>query len=349
MAARTGILAGYKTWQELKDHVEAENSEDGSGTTDSPGLGLVVGLEEHIGKRDFLRTIATCESMVTDKINEAEADVILITTHQAKGQEWDRVVVADDFNPSYDHRGSLGKTKHWREEMFMTYVAVTRARKELIVGEKVAAWLAGEMGAYRFYISPVQGKGKCPVCCHRSAGVEPFEDEVVGDLQSRTEAVLMGYECLFPTGSFGAKITEPVARSRMPFGGKKDVLVCDLCVQRWLSEDQDGTNDELVETSFPLSRILDRLAAVSQSTQTGVYIEALTERSPFSVVYKPASLAESDRVTRWVNVGSSLSVMATLGEEAGVMVLVPRHGGNGEDGSYEAWEADDGGSDPYET
>lgn len=306
-AAGTGILAGYKTWQELKDHVEAENSEGGSGGTDSPGLGLVVGLEEHIAQRTFLHTIATCEKMVTDKNDEA--DVILITTHQAKGQEWDRVVVADDFNPPYCRRGHLGKTKHWREEMFMTYVAVTRAKKELIVGEGIAAWLAGEMGAYRFYVSPSQAKGKCPVCCDRRADVGLFESKVEGDLRPEREAVLMGYECVLPTGSFGVKLTEPIAKSRIPFGGRKHVLICDLCVRWWYSKNEVGTNEELVDTSVPLTRLLDECGAAGQGTPSGVSIGELTERSPLSARYKISSLDENNRVMRWVDVGNSFSFM----------------------------------------
>lgn len=300
-AAKTGALTGYQTWEELKDHVGAENSEGGSGGTDSPGLDLVMGLEAHIAKRTFLSTIATCEKMVTDKTEEA--DVILITTHQAKGQEWDRVVVADDFNPPYRCRGLLGKIKHWREEMFMTYVAVTRAKKELIVGEGIAAWLAGEMGAYRFYISSLQGKEKCPVCRDRvEAGLAG--GEVEGDLRPEREAVLMGYECLLPTGSFGVKLTEPMARGRIPFGGRKDVVICDLCVWRWYSGDEPGGDAELAGTPFPLMRILDECDAVSQVAQNGVSIGGLTERRPLSAGYHDISLAESSRVMRWVSAGS---------------------------------------------
>lgn len=298
-AAKTGALTGYKTWQELKDHVGAENSEGGSGGTDSPGLGLVVGLEEHIAKKTFLKTIATCEKMVTDKTEKA--DVILITTHQAKGQEWDRVVVAEDFNPPYHFRGLLGKNKHWREEMFMTYVAVTRAKKELIVGKGIAAWLAGEMGAYRFYVSSLQGKERCPVCRDR-VDPELSEGEIDGDLRSEREVVLMGYECLLPTGSFGVKLTEPMARSRVPFGDRKDVVICDLCVRRWYSKDELERNAELVGT-FPLMGILDECDAVGQVAQDGVSIGGLTERRPLSVGYRDISSVESDRVMKWVGVG----------------------------------------------
>lgn len=282
-AARTGVLAGYKTWQELTEHVKAEASEEGSYSTDSPGLGLVVGLEGYIAREGFLHTIATCENMVIDKSDEA--DVILITTHQAKGQEWDRVIVADDFDPFYNRREFLGKG-YYREEMFMTYVAVTRARKELIVGRGIAAWLAGEMGAYRFYISPLQGKGKCPVCCDRGANIDFTEGEVVEGLRPRTEDVLMGYECLLPVGSFGARIIEPLALGHLPLGDRKDVLACELCVASWGSENGVVTDVGLVETWFPIP--------------DPVSIEKLVERMPLLNGYTLFSGIETRKVLKWV-------------------------------------------------
>lgn len=322
--AKTGILAGYNSWQELKDHVEAENSEDGSGGTDSPGLDLVIGLERLIADEGFLSTIAICEQMVADKGGEADADVILITTHQAKGQEWDRVIVADDFNPPYHHRGSLGKTRHWREEMFMMYVAITRAKKELIVGEEVAAWLAGEMGTYRFYISPVQGKGKCPVCSDRPRTV-PGKDGEIGKEHLRV-GVIMGYECLLPIGSFGVKIMEPAVRSRRPFCGKKDVLVCDLCVQQWFREDLVGTDTELLAITLPLTTVFDvaENTAVTLGAQNDVCIGPLAQRATLSSVYLPASAAESNMVRKWVEGRSTLSVAAASREEGGTEVGVRR-------------------------
>lgn len=276
-----------------------------------------MGLEGWIGKGDFLDTIAMCEEMVIDDGEEANADVILITTHQAKGQEWDRVVVADDFNPTYSQRGRLGKTKYWREEMFMTYVAVTRAKKELIVGERIATWLAGEMGVCRFYVSPVQGEGKCPICCNRpNTALSDDESQGTEGVQPRKVGVVMGYECLLPIGSFEIKITEPTAGSRRPFCGKKDVLVCDLCVQRWFLADRVGTDAELRATSLPLMWILEGLEnATVKNPQDRVFIGPLTERGAFSAVYESASLAESNMVARWVGGRDALSIVAAEEEE----------------------------------
>lgn len=294
-AANTGILVGYKSWLELTEHVEAEASEEGSYTTDSPGLGLVVGLEEYIKKKDFLHTIATCENMVTDKSDEA--DVILTTVHQAKGQEWDRVVVADDFGPSYGHRELLGAVRYYKEQIFMTYVAVTRAKKELIVGKGIAEWLASEMGAYRFYLSSLQGEVKCLDCCDRMADTR---GEVVGDVQPRAEVVLIGYECLLPTGSFGAKITGPVAGSQLWLVDRKDAFICSLCVRWWGPRGLFARNAELAGTCSPLMLALYVRGTVSQSPQSGVSIGNLMERIPLSAGYKSVSKRETCKVLGWV-------------------------------------------------
>lgn len=293
--ARTGVLAGYKNWLELTEHVKAEASEEGSWIPDSPGLGLVVGLEKYIEKKNFLHTIATCENMVTDRSDEA--DVILITAHQAKGQEWDRVVVADDFGPSYDHRELSGAVRYYEEEIFMTYVAVTRAKKELIVGRGIAAWLVGEMGAYRFYLGSLQGEGKCLDCCDRVADTQ---GGAVVDVQPRAGAVLIGYECLLLTGSFGAKITGPIAGDQLWLVDRKDSFMCSLCVRWWGPRGLLMRDAELARICSLLMLALDVRSTISQSPQSRVSIGNLTERTPLSVGYRSVSKEETCKVLGWV-------------------------------------------------
>ena len=60
--------------------------------------------------------------------DEASADVILSTAHKAKGREWDSVRLASDFASS-----RLGKNPDAPSEVRLFYVAMTRARKTLIV------------------------------------------------------------------------------------------------------------------------------------------------------------------------------------------------------------------------
>ena len=66
---------------------------------------------------------------------EEEADVILSTVHKAKGREWDRVYVWNDFPNllSEPKRGAKKDLHEIIEEQNILYVALTRARRELIL------------------------------------------------------------------------------------------------------------------------------------------------------------------------------------------------------------------------
>jgi len=70
--------------------------------------------------------------------DEKQAKAILSTVHKAKGREWDRVVLWDDFphvwNPYQreDYR-EAGKEEELREQENILYVAMTRARELLLL------------------------------------------------------------------------------------------------------------------------------------------------------------------------------------------------------------------------
>lgn len=58
-----------------------------------------------------------------------EASFVLTTAHKSKGQEWDKVILTDDFIDAIERENKSGKsTKH---EWNLLYVAMTRAKKEL--------------------------------------------------------------------------------------------------------------------------------------------------------------------------------------------------------------------------
>lgn len=59
--------------------------------------------------------------------DERRADVVISTSHKAKGREWDTVELADDFLPSKPDRVT-GEVKVDRAELRLFYVALTRAR-----------------------------------------------------------------------------------------------------------------------------------------------------------------------------------------------------------------------------
>ena len=145
--APSGPLREWKSWADLKAHVEASEAFD-----DSPLLALVVALESKLAEKTFTEDLAAVEANVLEESDADNADVTLITAHQAKGLEWDRVHVADDFGPDYSNREKLAKSKYFQEEMGLLYVAVTRARKELIIEHPVVEWIAAERGVCKSFI-----------------------------------------------------------------------------------------------------------------------------------------------------------------------------------------------------
>lgn len=78
--------------------------------------------------------------------------VVLTTAHRAKGLEFDHVVMADDFMDFFDEdngqwRDLTQASEREREEVNLQYVAATRARKALEVGQKLGKFLAEQAKA----------------------------------------------------------------------------------------------------------------------------------------------------------------------------------------------------------
>ncbi len=71
--------------------------------------------------------------------DEEQADVIVTTVHQAKGLEWDSVQLANDFKNPEDSvpiaTSSQSEKRRMREELRIAYVAVTRAKSHLDLGQ----------------------------------------------------------------------------------------------------------------------------------------------------------------------------------------------------------------------
>lgn len=108
-------LFAFKTWGDLQDYVENEEA----GRDLAPFVKLV---DEH--GADVI--IGICGRFVP----ENRADLILSTAHKAKGREWHRVQVANDFSePKKTDSGDLGTIR--REDAMLAYVTVTRAQYEL--------------------------------------------------------------------------------------------------------------------------------------------------------------------------------------------------------------------------
>jgi len=104
-------LAPFQTWSEVLEWIQ-ENPEQ------APDVAQKVKLVERHGA-------ATIERLLKETVSEQLADVTICTVHQAKGREWPRVRMAEDF-PHPDEMDDA--------QLRIGYVAVTRGRIGLDVG-----------------------------------------------------------------------------------------------------------------------------------------------------------------------------------------------------------------------
>ena len=113
----TGALALFKDWMALVEHA------------DSPQGGDLRPLVDAISRY----TCQGLRSMLQRGLVE-RASITVSTIHRAKGLEWDKVTIINDWN-------SIKNFQNDPAERRLLYVAMTRARKELILSDIVAMWL----------------------------------------------------------------------------------------------------------------------------------------------------------------------------------------------------------------
>ncbi|TDD30190.1 ATP-dependent helicase [Nonomuraea terrae] len=107
-------LFAFKNWGELQDYVEEDEGSD---------LRPFVNLIDEHGPDVVIDTVSRL-------VPEDRADVTVSTAHKAKGREWHRVLVADDFpEPKPTQDGKPGRIS--RPDAMLAYVTVTRAQLEL--------------------------------------------------------------------------------------------------------------------------------------------------------------------------------------------------------------------------
>ena len=100
-------LGCFDSWDAVVAYVDEEEGAD---------LKLMVKLVEKFG-------IPTILSALDQMPSESDADVIVSTAHKAKGREWDRVRIGQDF--------PIEREKLGPAELRLIYVAVTRAKLAL--------------------------------------------------------------------------------------------------------------------------------------------------------------------------------------------------------------------------
>lgn len=121
-------LACFTSWGEVQDYVA--NDPQGS------ELKLLVELVDEYGT-DVI------EEALGKTTPEGPGVVTVSTAHKAKGREWDRVKLADDFEPKPPRADTEAEEQAiTASELRLLYVAVTRARRE--VDSTVVPWLNEE-------------------------------------------------------------------------------------------------------------------------------------------------------------------------------------------------------------
>jgi superfamily I DNA/RNA helicase len=124
----SGELVMFASWDELK--AAAQGQKDGA--PGDPGLQVLVRL---IKDRDR-RVLQMCKQLEACVESPVAAQITVSTVHKAKGLEWPRVLMSSDFN-------QLVQMEHDKpvidlEEAYIMYVAVTRARKKLLISPACA-------------------------------------------------------------------------------------------------------------------------------------------------------------------------------------------------------------------
>jgi DNA helicase II / ATP-dependent DNA helicase PcrA len=81
----------------------------------------------------FLENVTLVQSEMTFGYAQEEKKVTLMTIHAAKGLEFDRVILAGLEEGLFPHSRSLMDREQMEEERRLCYVAITRAKKELLL------------------------------------------------------------------------------------------------------------------------------------------------------------------------------------------------------------------------
>ncbi|KAJ1582169.1 hypothetical protein NDA15_004229 [Ustilago hordei] len=157
--SRNSLLRDFASWKDLVQRVEAEGGGESK-------LSLAVALGPFLASNDFLDQVKQLETRFAPL--EEEATVVLTTVHQAKGLEWDNVVVDDDFRPVFgnDKTQRVEVAGYWHQnELNHLYVALTRAKKRLVVSKVVLQWIAALRGLFRYrFVTGGDKEGICPCC-----------------------------------------------------------------------------------------------------------------------------------------------------------------------------------------
>ena len=138
---KDAFLSSFKDYTELEEYAEAMEDREIMGRCK---------IVSRYGRRiPFLVSQIQSKAMTTTSAGNKPM-LTLTSAHRSKGLEFDHVVMADDFMDFFDEESSewkdLSKADRFQtEEVNLQYVAATRARKQLEIGEKLTAFVVHEL------------------------------------------------------------------------------------------------------------------------------------------------------------------------------------------------------------
>ncbi|KAL8284154.1 hypothetical protein RQP46_004903 [Phenoliferia psychrophenolica] len=149
-------LAKFKTWDDVVEEAAAREKEEEMGAEDSELVEL-VGMAETLAIPEFGQLLSRVEASISKDPNVVP-DLLLGTTHQVKGLEWDQVVLADDYADVLGLLTSNASKAFVTEEFNLLYVALTRSRSTLVMSDALFEVALIESGLHQSVNSPLDSK-----------------------------------------------------------------------------------------------------------------------------------------------------------------------------------------------
>lgn len=175
--ATTPEFFGFADWKEVLAFAQSDEGED---------IRTFVQLVEQHGEAKLWRAVKSIEH------DAQSADITLSTAHKAKGREWNSVRLAPDFLSSrsaQDHPDAASEVR-------LFYVAMTRAKKQLIVDPAILAAFTSRQKVIG--TQACQGFEKKPARKTSSTQDRPVDVQKMGRAQTPS-AASSSYETQVPT------------------------------------------------------------------------------------------------------------------------------------------------------
>ena len=106
---------GFRNWREVVEF---------SKTPEGAQLQTFINLVETRGEENLIWAL-------DQTVEEKDSDIVVSTAHKAKGREWSKVLLMDDFLKSAQHKDNRPTPEYEPSELQLFYVAMTRAQYEL--------------------------------------------------------------------------------------------------------------------------------------------------------------------------------------------------------------------------